>query len=216
MPTPATSRRSPARASAASTCRCSRAEGRGRVGDPGRGRAGVAWSLVLLLAAAAAPFLPLPWAIALLALCGALLLARRPPLREALIVGGCLGLALAALAVGWARGGARPLGERQAAVQAQYAALWREIADAARAAAQAVPRPPAGAAQRLEAFRTLTVLAAAPGEGGSGATLLLLDPDGEAVAWAGPGLLHELPEGGLPVAGSHYMQSFGAATLLAI
>src|SRR5688500_2821907 len=215
MPTPATSRRSPARASAASTCRCSRAEGRVRVGDPGRGRAGVAWSLVLLLAAATAPFLPLPWAIALLALCGALLLARRPPLREALIVGGCVGLALAALAVGWARSGAPPPAERQAAIQVQYAALWQEIADAARAAAQAVPRPPAGAAQRLEAFRTLTGLAAAPG-GRRGAPLLLRAPDGAGVAGAGPGLLHELPAGRVPAAGSHYVQSVGAATLLAI
>src|SRR5262249_15303369 len=42
-----------------------------------------------------------------------------------------------------------------------------------------------------------------------------LDPDGDAVAWAGEGLLHEVPAD-VPRAGRHYRAGFSAVTLLAI
>ena len=180
------------------------------------GAAGARWELLVLLGAAAAPFLPLPWAIALVALAGALLLARRPPLRETLIVGAGVALALAALVTGWALGEAGRRADWERAAGLRYAALWRSIVADAEAATATLPRPPAGTAQRLEVFRTLNAVATAPHENGPGSTLLLVDPDGEPVAWGGPGLLHELPASGLPRAGAHSVQSFGAATLLAV
>ncbi len=86
--------------------------------------------------------------------------------------------------------------------------LWDELAvTAERAAEQLAPEqtPP------LELFRALEVLVA-----DSGLTILLVNPHGDAVAWAGDGLLHELGAGELPAAGFAYRQGFTAATLFAV
>ncbi len=186
----------------------------------------------VLLAALAAPLLPPPWsALALLALV-ALWLWRRPPQREVAVVGVALLAATAALAAQWAL---RPAAEVPREVWLReagrgYARLWDELRGrAVEAAAAVAPGPaaevsetaltaPADAlvtpALQLAAFRRLAALD--PGRGAGRRSLLLVDPDGSPVAWAGEGLLHELAAGQLPRAGLDYQAGFGAATLFVV
>ena len=49
-----------------------------------------------------------------------------------------------------------------------------------------------------------------------GLTLLLVDPDGEAVSWAGRGLLHEPSPQQLPRRGNRFWASFGSVTLISV
>ena len=178
----------------------------------------------ILLAALAAPLLPSPFsAVALLAL-GALWLRRRPPQREIAVVGLPLLVAVAALAgetLLRPRLDAPPETWRRAAGRG-YERLWRELERDAGAAAAALPRtlqaplaaPASTPAAQLDAFRRLA--AQRPGRGAGRHTLLLVDPDGAPIAWAGEGLLHELGAGELPRAGRHFKAGFGAATLLVV
>lgn len=179
------------------------------------------WTRAVLLAALAwTPLLPSP-ASALIA--GALAIAwlaglRRPGRLATAAAATCLAGAVAALVAPWAvahlpvftRG--RELPDR---VAERYGALWAGLADTARTAAAALPAPAGGEAgegYRREAFERLTDLA----ERSDGATLLLVDPDGEAVAWAGPGLLIEPDPGSLPRSGIDFFPAFGSATLVVV
>jgi signal transduction histidine kinase len=171
----------------------------------------------LLLATLAAPLLPLPWGIFVLLAVAFLWFLHRPPRREAVVVGLALAVAVAALAFGW-------WGERQAGssprqwsleLKEAYALLWEDLRSESATAARALGRPPETLAERLDAFRRLNELQEGHGPGGRRA-LLLLDPDGTPVAWAGEGLLHE-PSGDLvPRGGMHYQAGFSAVTLLAV
>lgn len=98
-----------------------------------------------------------------------------------------------------------------------YAATWEGLDSAASDAAQrlgdVLPPRSAGDAEadRLALFRRLPQLLAEPAS-----TLLLLDPDGEAVAWAGEGLLQEPVGWELPRRGRDVRRGVTATTLIAV
>jgi signal transduction histidine kinase len=177
--------------------------------------------LALLAAAVAAPLLPAPWSAAALLAVTALWLALRPPRREVWIAGVALGAAAAVLFAGWlAERGPRP-GEAAWSGDARrgYARLWNGLQGEARTAAAALGRLPAeptelGRTRRLDAFRQLARFEV--GEGGGRHGLLLVDPDGAPVAWAGEGLLHEPKAEAVPRAGRYFVAGWSAATLLAV
>src|SRR5436305_5214569 len=219
-PMPAIRRPSPAPASAGWTYRCCRGE---RVSEPLRasrepGRRSLL-GVVLVAALVAAPLLPAPWsALAALVLSCAWLGARGS--RERLIAGPLLAVAVVSLIAGWAlsRGERAARAEWGRETRREYKRLWNSLQEEAAAAARGVeglrksldtPPAPAVASQ---AFRRLEEIA---GLGKGRRALLLLDPDGVPVAWAGEGLLHELPQE-LPSSGPYYRASFSAVTLLAI
>ncbi len=108
-----------------------------------------------------------------------------------------------------------------AAFQERWVDLWSRLGAQAKRAAGELEVPATRDAERLHAFETLErLLGPAPDEGSDASpgrpTLLLVDPDGEAVAWAGEGLLNEpAPEEILPE-GYDVSASFGSATLLAV
>jgi signal transduction histidine kinase len=181
--------------------------------------------LALLLGTLAAPFLPLPWSGLVLLALTALWVRLRPPRREVVVVLAATAVAVGALALRWdaerdaaasTRGWTRQAGR-------QYEALWQDLRKEAVAAAAALGAPPdpAQQAQILDAFNRLARLErtapylepeASPGR----RSLLLLDPDGAAVAWSGEGLLHEIKEDQFPPSGLAYQASFTAVTLLAV
>jgi signal transduction histidine kinase len=190
---------------------------------------------LLLAAGLAAPLLPPPYSFLLL-LAASLLwlgLRPRPPRREAALGALLAAVAVAALAGhGWgalaSRLSDRSWIERQAA--AEYRRVWDGLRAEAAAAAGALERPPAsplavldprpgappappGAAHAstLATFDRLGRLA--PPAGGRRRALLLIDRDGNAVAWAGEGLVHE-PER-WPRSGLSYRAGFNSVTLYA-
>ncbi len=174
--------------------------------------------IALLAAAVAAPLLPAPWSAVVLLAASGLWLALRPPRREVWIAGVALAAATAVLFAGWlAERGPRP-GEPgwPAVARRHYAAIWRGLWREAASAGRALG-PLSGdlsATERLDAFRKLARLEV--GEGGGRHGLLLLDPDGNAVAWAGEGLLHELKPEAVPRSGPLFVAGWSAATLLAV
>jgi nitrogen-specific signal transduction histidine kinase len=164
-----------------------------------------------------APLAAPPWSALALAAGVVLWLALRPARREAWIAGLGLTLAVAFLVAGWVERLQRPADEAEwaAAARVEYAALWRGLWQEAAAAATALGQPPEDAGARLAAFRRLADLPGA-GQGSGRRALLLLDPDGTAVAWAGEGLLHELRPEQVPRSGPHFVAGFNSATLLAV
>ncbi|MBW8876896.1 MAG: hypothetical protein JF614_18180 [Acidobacteria bacterium] len=176
--------------------------------------------IVLVAALVAAPLLPAPGsALAALVLSVAWLALRDH--RERLIAGPLLIVAVVSLIAGWAlsRGERAARTEWARETRQEYERLWDGLQEEAEAAAHrveglrkslaATPPAPAVASQ---AFQRLEDVA---GLGKGRRALLLLDPDGAPVAWAGEGLLHELPQE-LPSSGPYYRASFSAVTLLAI
>jgi len=170
----------------------------------------------LLGATLSAPFLPPPWSALLLLAVLIYWLARRPPRREAVIVTVALGVSILALGLRWqaelqsASAPDRWVGK----AGREYARLWDRLRGDADAAARDLEKPPATVRARLDAFRRLGHMESAQARGRR--SLLLLDPDGVAVAWAGEGLLHELQPDRVPRAGLSYQASFGSVTLLAV
>ena len=170
----------------------------------------------LLLATLAAPLLPLPWGIFLLLAIAFLWFLHRPPRRETVVVGLALAVAIAALGIGWwterqVRSSPRQWSQE---LKEAYAGLWDDLRSESATAARALSKPPATLAESLDAFRRLDELQRGHGPGRR--ALLLLDPDGTPVAWAGEGLLHE-PSGDLvPRGGTYYQAGFSAVTLLAV
>jgi signal transduction histidine kinase len=188
---------------------------------------------LLLAAALAAPLLPSPFSLLLLLACSLLWLGLRPrlPRREA-----ALGVLLAAVSV-VALVGAGLIAREQrlpdrvwvARHAPEYRRVWEELRAGAAAAAGELARrpqspldvldhpaeapPPQGAVQAatLEAFDRLGRLTPPRGEGRR--ALLLIDRDGNAVAWAGEGLVHE-PEQ-WPRSGLAYRAGFNSVTLYA-
>ena len=175
----------------------------------------------LLLAAAAAPFLAPAPGIVLLALAVAGWAALRPPPRELLVVLAGAVVALAALASVWL-GAPRPDPGDAAwreATRHGYAAAWKSLETEAaeaerRLAANGLAGEVRSDTERLAAVRTLEASVAVGGEGRQ--ALMLVDPDGEAVAWGGEGLLHELGPAEIPPSGRAFEASFSAVTLLAV
>jgi signal transduction histidine kinase len=172
--------------------------------------------LAILAGALASPLLPAPWSGLALLVFAVLWLRSRPPRREVGVVGAALLVAVAALGIQWSY----LLGEQtsesawMAAARQQYAGLWRGLWDEAGNAARSLGRPPQDAPATLAAFRRLAEHEVQAGGGRHG--LLLLDPDGNAVAWAGEGLLHELKAESVPRSGPHFVAGWSAITLLAV
>lgn len=179
-----------------------------------------------LLLAVASPLLPDPLALLVLAVASLLWLMLRPPSREVTLTG--VALAIAAGCLTWSAldpprraelVSEPPLGPAQ--LEERYRALWSDLEVQAVRLEGALREVPGDAenrelteAARQRAFQLLREHAQ-PGVAGRGAAFLL-DPDGRALAWAGEGLLHEVPSDQLPRAGPGFRASFGAVTLLVV
>ncbi len=170
----------------------------------------------LLAASLAAPLVPLPWAILLLVGSSLAWLPSGPPRREKILALATLTVALGALAVEWVgmREAVQPSEEWARGASEEYAAVWSDLQGEARAAAAALGKAPAGPNEELTAFRRLSSVS--PGKGRGRRALLLLDPDGAAVAWSGEGLLHEPSPDEVPRSGRAFQASFTAVTMLAV
>jgi signal transduction histidine kinase len=134
-------------------------------------------------------------------------------------VGIACAVALGALALEWSgeRMARMPARDWAAGAADEYSDLWDGLRDEAREAAEALGRPPEGQDARMRAFRRLAELVPDQADQGRGRrALLLLDPDGAAVAWSGEGLLHEPSADQVPRAGRAFQASFTAVTLLAV
>ena len=119
------------------------------------------------------------------------------------------------LLLGWraAAGGPESLA---AAASKDYEEVWRELAEAAREAAEGLPPPAEGDEFRRLAFRHLIRLAEEAPRREHAPNLLLIDSDGEAVAWSGEGLLAEPDPGTIAPRGFGFLPAFGSVTWLAI
>jgi signal transduction histidine kinase len=173
--------------------------------------------LLWVAAALAAPLLPSFWAPLALAILAVLWIAVHRQ-REAWLAGGLALVAAAVLVWGSQSAGRRTVRpEATPAASAEersgYAALWHDLERTARVAARAVGRAAESQEARLRSFAALDRVAAQAEPGRR--ALLLLDPDGTPVAWAGEGVLHELPQE-VPRAGPLYREGFGAATFLEV
>src|SRR5436190_9474934 len=169
--------------------------------------------LLCLVAAAGAPLLPLPWACAALLLLAGLFFAFRPAPREALAVASGFGIAALLLGGTWLLSRTpeidAPSWERAAG--ARYGELWAALRDANAGAEVALGRAPQLSAERLAAFGTLSERSETALRG---TTFLLLNPDGDAVAWGGEGLLHDPDPHTLPESGDAFIAGFSSATVL--
>jgi len=185
-----------------------------------------AFEPLILLAAVASPSLPDPWALSVLALTTLLWLSARPPPREVSLAGAALAVAVACLTVSSLDRPRRVAPEpglalERAHLAEPYRELWRDLEDQTRRVERGL-RGISGEVRdgglpdpvRRRVFRTLLDLAE-PQSPGRGA-VFLLDPDGQALAWAGEGLLHEIPASELPRSGQDYRASFGAVTLMVV
>ena len=178
--------------------------------------------LLLLALTLGALFLPPLWAALILAAAFFAWLAMGPPRREKVVGGLACALALGALALEWSgeRMARTPPREWAAGAADEYAELWDGLRGEAREAAEALGSAPEGQDARMRAFRRLAELMAERGDqtdqGRGRRALLLLDPDGEAIAWSGEGLLHEPSAHQVPRAGRAFQASFTAVTLLAV
>ncbi|HSS50873.1 MAG TPA: hypothetical protein VLX28_18180, partial [Thermoanaerobaculia bacterium] len=170
--------------------------------------------ILLVAALVAAPLLPTPWSALAVLVLAVVWLGMRGP-RERLIAGPLLAAAIVSLAAGWvlSRGDRASRAEWKRETRREYRLLWDDLRHEAAAAVRSVGGPAETPQALLEAFRKLAAIE--PGTGKGRRTLLLFDPDGVPVAWAGEGLLHELPQE-LPRSGSYHRASFSAVTLLAI
>ncbi len=170
--------------------------------------------LLLVAGLVATPLLEDAWAaLVLLFLALAWLWMRSR--RERRIAGPILALAVMALIAGWAadRLERTARAERIRGTRREYAAIWKDLRTEAHAAAAVLHVPAETPQERLNAFSRLSGIEI--GEGKGRRALLLLDPDGVPAAWAGEGLLHELPQE-LPRSGPYYRASFSAVTLLVL
>lgn len=198
-----------------------------------------AWlGTLLLLALPWAPFLDAPWNAIGVGLVGAFALRQAsatpsshsdrsgrwlnlPTLAAVLVAAASL-----ALLAPWGIERTFELRDRAAiegAIGARWSALWEGLGQEAERAASALGGPAHGDPERLEAFERLTELMAAKAgevaEAGGRAgrpTLLLVDPDGEAVAWAGEGLVNEPDPMELARQGFDVSASFGSVSLVAV
>ncbi|HEV7514935.1 MAG TPA: ATP-binding protein, partial [Thermoanaerobaculia bacterium] len=172
--------------------------------------------IAILAGALASPLLPAPWSALALLVFAALWLRSRPPRREVGVAGVALLVAVVALGVQWSFLLREQVSEREwvAAARQQYAGLWRGLWEETGNVARSLGPPPQGPQATLAAFRRLAQHEVRAGGGRHG--LLLLDPDGNAVAWAGEGLLHELKAEAVPRSGPHFVAGWSAITLLAV
>ncbi|MEM1206499.1 MAG: ATP-binding protein [Acidobacteriota bacterium] len=102
-------------------------------------------------------------------------------------------------------------------VAVAYGAVWGELETAALRTAESFSAPVTGASEPLDGATRLRLFEALSAQAeGSNVTLLLLDGNGEAVAWHGPGLLHEPAGYELPDDGRTWRSGVTASTLMAV
>ena len=166
----------------------------------------LAATLLLLLLAA-----PVPAAVAIGAL-AVIALARPPRRRETLILAAGLLLTAALLGGGaaMARFAGTPAWSRSA--EGKLDALLDRLESAAERAHAAVADL-SGTSRRVDAFDRLSALAANDGGDWS---YLLFDQDGEAVAWSGEGLLHDVDPLARRRDETDFISSYTATTLYAL
>ena len=143
--------------------------------------------------------------------------ARGGGIAELRIVLGLVALAVVLVAAGrWPRSNEPPLPSQgqMAAMETAYQELLQDLQEDAERAAEALRRagtvPIDSARARQSAFEELD---RASREGGR--TLVLIDPDGQAQAWGGPGLRHDLPLDRLLPGGINQTAGFTAVSLYA-
>lgn len=176
-----------------------------------------AGDLPALLAAAAAPFAPGLAAPLLLAAALGLWLGRGLGRYERLLVAvpwlaalaALTALALAPPAPTGAPGTARV----ERLVRDQFGELFETFEGAAGGAARRLRGPIADRLGHQEAFTRLAEVAAA---GPPRLSYLLLDPDGNAVAWAGEGLVHDLENLEIEAARRVFRTSLSAVTMASV
>lgn len=185
-----------------------------------------AFEPLILLAAVTSPALPDPWALLVLAVAAVVWLSTRPPPREVSLAGAALAVAVVCLTFSSLDRPRRTTPEPglalgRARLAEPYRDLWHDLEDQARRVERELRGIPDEVRDgglpdpvRRRVFRTLLDLEE-PQPSGRGA-VFLLDPDGQALAWAGEGLLHEIPASELPRSGQDYRASFGAVTLMAV
>jgi len=169
----------------------------------------------LLATVAALELLPAVAAGALATL-AVLWLLTRPPRQEALVGGS--GLLLAALVLGMVAVGEKipppGVGEWTAELKRAYTRLCDDLGTAAAVAAQSLQRASLPGESPAELFEQLKALS--EDSRFAATALTLFDPDSQAVAWAGEGLLHEPDLAGLPVTGLGYRRGHTAVTYFAV
>ena len=176
---------------------------------------------VLIAGMVASPLFPPPGSALSLALFAIAWMGLRRS-RELMVAGPILALGVVALVVSWTSSLEARASRADWIEEARsgYQQLWQDLGEEAAAAAKGLGDPPEGSWEnvrtpqaRLAAFQRL---AAVPVDKEHGRrALLLVDPDGLPVAWAGEGLLHELNEG-VPSAGLHFRAGFSAVTLFTV
>lgn len=170
--------------------------------------------IVLIAGLLAAPLLP-PLAAAFAVLLVSLAWLRLRAGRERTIAAPFLALAAASLLAAWLFDVQARVSQAEwvAKTRRDYSRLWEGLRREAAAGAEAVGGTAETPRARLRAFSRLDKVALQEGDGRR--SLLLLDPDGVPVAWAGEGLLHELGQD-IPRSGRGYHAGFSAVTLFAI
>lgn len=142
-------------------------------------------------------------------------LLARPPRQDAAVVVG--GLLLASLFLGAAAVGEKVpspgVEDWIADVERTYARFCDGLGTAAAVAARSFERASLPGESQIELFRHLQALTEDPRFAAT--TLILFNPDSQAVAWAGEGLLHEPNLGELSGAGLAYQRGHTAVTYLA-
>ncbi|MFP5286768.1 MAG: hypothetical protein ACLGI9_13595 [Thermoanaerobaculia bacterium] len=175
--------------------------------------------LLLLALTLGALFLPPLWAALILGAACVAWMAMGPPRREKVVCGIACAVALGALALEWSGERMARTSPRDWAAGAadEYADLWDGLRDEAREAAEALVNAPESQDEKMRAFRRLAELVPDRADQEQGRrALLLLDPDGAAIAWSGEGLLHEPSPDQVPRSGRAFQASFTAVTLLAV
>lgn len=169
-----------------------------------------------LWAGIASLLLPAFQAALALAVLGVLLARYSPwPRRRVLVAGLALASAFVAAAGILAVDSEQTMdASRQQAIAAAYADFWDDLIDTAARSAAALEAPDDDSMSLVAAFEAVDAVAST--RDFVRKTLLLVNPAGEVVAWAGSGLLHEPTSDKLPQQGTAYVQSYTAATALAV
>lgn len=184
-------------------------------GPPAGRRVATGYGTAILLASVATLLLPATAGVGALVLLTALWWLSRPrPGRWSAGIGLTLAIACLTAALVIERWPEPTLAAGVPQLEEAYGELWRELEMLAEESAEPFADPERWQNPPFDTFQLFEQQLAERAE--EGATLLLLDPDGEAVAWAGAGLLHEPNAYDWPSSGLAFEPGHTAVTLLAV